>query len=209
RKVEFVMQKTDVVLRTLVDAALTERRSWDRVADLAWEAGVGDKLAFKALGRPASIGAIVRHPGGGFSVTDPERLLAVLSARRTLTAACHTTFDAAQSLLSVVAEYAIGGTRAAAYHLGGPNAIADHAPAIVYVSEGTDLGGLPPGDGALVMTADARELRSWADGYTSKAQTYADLFAQPGWQASEFRRALWREWFTVDDWSRSEMLLRA
>lgn len=203
------MQKTDVVLRTLVDAALVERRTWDRVADLAWEAGVGDKIAYKALGRPASIGAITRHPGGGFSVTDPERLLAILSSRRTLTAARHTTLDAAQSLLPTMPEYAIGGTRAAAHHLGGPNTIADHAPAILYVPEDSDLGALPAGDGALVMTADARALRSWADGYTSKAQTYADLFAQPGWQASEFRRELWREWFAVDDWARSEVTSRA
>ena len=36
------------------------------------------------------------------------------------------------------------------------------------------------------------------------AQTYADLFAQPGWQASEFRRALWRKHFDVDDWSQRD-----
>lgn len=70
--------------------------------------------------------------------------------------------------------------------------------------EGTDLEGLPGGDGALVLAADARSLRSWAEGYTSRAQTYADLFAQPGWQASEFRRALWREWFAVDDWAHAD-----
>lgn len=62
------------------------------------------------------------------------------------------------------------------------------------LSAGTDLD----------TPADARDLRAWADGYTSKAQTYADLFTQPGWQASEFRRALWRAWFAVDDWARAE-----
>lgn len=198
------MQETEVVLRTLVDAALAGRRSWKKVADLAWEAGVGDKLAYKVLTRPASIGAVTKHRGGGFSVTDPERLLMLLSARRTLVAAHSTTFEAAQALLSNLDAYAIGGTRAAAHHLGGENTVADHAAAIVYVHRDTNLHGLPDGSGALVMKADNRALRVWTDGYTSEAQTYADLFAQPGWQASEFRRALWRKWFAVDDWARAE-----
>lgn len=199
------MQATGVVLRTIADAALTGRRSWKSVGDLAWEAGVGEKLAYKALGRPASIGAITKHPGGGFSVTDPERILALFSARRSLADARHTSFEAAQSLLAEVPEYALGGTRAAAHHFGGKNTIADHAPAIVYVPEDTDLDALSAGGSALVLIADARSLREWADGYTSKAQTYADLFAQPGWQASEFRRELWREWFSVDDWAKAEV----
>lgn len=203
------MKDTDVVLSTLVDFALAGRRSWNSVVDLAWAAGVGEKLAYKALGRPAAIGAITRHPGGGFSVTDPERLMAILSSRRTLALARRTTLVAAESLLSTSPEYAIGGTRAAVHHLGGPNTIADHAPAILYVPEGVALDELPAGESALVMTADTRALQSWTDGYTSKAQTYADLFAQPGWQASEFRRALWRQWFAVDDWARAETMSRA
>lgn len=201
------MKETDIVLRTLVDAALSGRRSWKNVADLAWEAHVGDKIAYKTLGRATSIGAIAKHPGGGFSVTDPERILAILSARRTLSPVRRTSFDAAQSLLQELQAYAIGGTRAAVHHLGGPNRIADHAPAIVYVPEDTVLDGLPEGDDALIMVADSRALQSWTGGYTSKAQTYADLFAQPGWQASEFRRALWRDWFAIDDWTRAEMTI--
>jgi hypothetical protein len=196
------VQQTDLVLRALVDAALAERRHWKSAADLAWEAGVGEKLAYKALGKPASIGAVIKHPGGGFSTTDPERVLMLLAARRSLSSARHTAFDAAQTLLAESMEYAIGGTRAAVQHLGGRNTIADHAPAIVYVPEGADLDDLPAGDSALVLTVDDRSFRVWADGFTSKAQTYADLFAQPGWQASEFRRALWKRWFGIDDWNR-------
>lgn len=75
---------------------------------------------------------------------------------------------------------------------------------MVYVPFDTDLNGLPPGDDARVITVDQRTLARWGDGFTSAAQTYADLFAQPGWQASEFRRALWREWFAIDDWARAE-----
>lgn len=198
------MRSTDKVLRALADAALVDRRSWSSVGALAREAGVGDKLAYKALGRPAEIGAVTKHRGGGFSVTDPERILALFSARRSLAGARNTTVSAVQSLLPTVSQYAIGGTRAAAYRLGGDATIADHAPAIGHVSTDINTDELPVGEGALVCTADARTLHSWADGYTSSAQTYADLFAQPGWQASEFRRALWRQWFAVDDWARAE-----
>ncbi len=193
------------MLRTLVDSALDGRRAWKNVPDLAWRAGVGDKLAYKALLRPAAIGAVTKHSGGGFSVTDPERLLMLLATRRSLATATHTTFAAAQAVIASAPEYAIGGTRAAAHHLGGRNTVADHASAIVYVSEAVAPSGLPSGEGALVMVADARSLAAWSDGYTSKAQTYADLFAQPGWQASEFRRALWRAWFAVDDWALAEV----
>ncbi len=198
------MQATDVVLRTLVDSALDGRRTWRSVGDLAITAGVGEKLAYKVVGKSASIGAVTRYPAGGFGTTDPERLLMILSSRRALTSARRTTFEAATELLETVPAYAIGGTRAAAHHLGGTNTIADHGPAIVYVPGHTELSMLPEGDGALVLLADDRTLWSWPDGYTSKAQTYADLFAQPGWQASEFRRALWRAWFSVDDWAKEE-----
>lgn len=198
------MLATDAVYRTLADAALDGHRSWKNVADLAWQAGTGEKLAYKALGRLSAIGAVTRYPGGGFSTTDPERVLMIFASRRSLVPATRTSLEAAQALLPELAEYALGGTRAAAHHLGGANTIADHAPAIVYVPEGVDLADLPAGESALVLAADARSLQMWSDGYTSKAQSYADLFAQPGWQASEFRRALWRKWFSVDDWARAE-----
>lgn len=198
------MRATDAIWRTLADTALGGRREWANTGDLAWQAGVGEKLAYKAMQRPVSIGAVTRHPGGGFSVTDPERLVTLLAAARSLAGARRTRFDAAQALLAGLPAYAIGGSRAAAHHLGGRNTIADHAPAITYVPVDTELSDLPPGDDALIFETDAHTLTAWNDGFTSRAQTYADLFAQPGWQASEFRRALWRAWFSVDDWSQAE-----
>lgn len=198
------MRDTDAVLRTLADRALTGERAWKNVADLAWAARVGEKLAYKALARPTSIGAVTRHPGGGFSVTDPERVLQLFAARRSLASAHHTTLAAAQDLAESTEAYAIGGTRAATHHLGGANTIADHAPAILYVPDGASMGGLPRGEGAAVIEVQLGQFQDWADGFTSRAQTYADLFAQPGWQASAFRRELWRRWFAVDDWSVAE-----
>lgn len=200
------MKQIDAVWRTLVDHALNGRREWPSTADLAWQARVGQQLAYKALTKPIEIGAVTRHrpPAGGFSVTDPERVLTLFAVSRTLRGATTTTVEAAHQLTARVAEYAVGGTRAAVHHLDGRNTIADHGSAIVYVPTGTDLAHLADGDGALVFTIDSATLEAWGDGYTSRAQTYADLFAQAGWQASEFRRALWRRWFSVDDWSQSE-----
>jgi hypothetical protein len=200
------VKQTDAVWRTLADAALAGQREWSSAADLAWKAGVGEKLAYKALTKPTEIGAVTRHrpPVGGFSTTDPERVLTLLAANRTLRGARHTTLDAAQQLATTLADYAIGGTRAAVHHLGGRNTVADHAAAILYTPSDTDTSALPEGEGALVFTVDEATLRGWDDGYTSPAQTYADLFAQSGWQASEFRRQLWRTWFGTDDWSRAE-----
>lgn len=201
-----MMKETDAVIRAAVDAALDGRRSWENVSALASEAGTGDPITYKAIEKAVDIGAITRRRGGGFSVTDPERLMMIFSARRSLEPARRTTLAAAEELLGTVEQYAIGGTRAAAHHLGGPNTIADYGPAIIYVRQDTHLEDLPDGDGVLVLVADDRSLRAWKDGYTSPAQTYADLFAQPGWQASEFRRALWRHWFTIDDWTRVQEL---
>lgn len=198
------MRATDSVWRILIDEALRGRRAWPTAAELAWRAGAGEQITHKALRRPTSIGAITRHPGGGFSLTDPERLLTLLSAARSLNGAARTTMDAAQGLIARAPAYAIGGTRAAAQHLGGRNMIADHAEAIVYVCESTDIDHLPAGEEALVFQADGSTMAYWNLGYTSPAQTYADLFAQPGRQASEFRRALWRAWFSIDDWSKAE-----
>lgn len=198
------MRATDAVWRTLADAALSGRRTWNNVGDLAWEAGVGEKLAYKALLRPTEIGAVTKHPGGGFSVTDPERVLTLFAAARSLSTARKTSVTAAQALLSNVSAYCIGGTRAVAHFLDGGTTIADHAAAIVYVATDTNLDHLPLGDEAFVLTIDSTVLQKWSNGFTSPAQTYADLFAQPGWQASEFRRALWRSWFSVDDWSKAE-----
>lgn len=56
----------------------------------------------------------------------------------------------------------------------------------------------------LLMPLDVVAQRQWRTGFTSWTQTYADLFASPGWQASEFRRAMNRERFATDDWARIE-----
>lgn len=175
---------------------------------VAQEAGVGEKLAYKASTRLTTIDAVTRHAGGGFSVTDPERALAIAAARHSLADGRSATPAAAQGLVDRVGAHAVRGTRAAVHHLGGSNSIADHGPGIVYIPDDVELDVLTRGltrcHDVLVITTDVRSPRTWPDGHASKAQTSTDLFAQPGWQASELRRALWKAWFSVDDWARAE-----
>lgn len=56
---------------------------------------------------------------------------------------------------------------------------------------------------------DKRAEFDWHTGVTSRAQTYADLFALPGWQAEEFRRPLHRVLFPAADWEQEVGDLRA
>ena len=96
------MRDTDAVWRTLADAALVGQRVWKNTGDLAWAAAVGEKNAYKALRKPIEIGAVTRHPApaGGFSVTDPERVLTLFAAARSLGSAHRTRFEEAQQLAS-------------------------------------------------------------------------------------------------------------
>ncbi|GGF15479.1 hypothetical protein [Subtercola lobariae] len=201
------MKRSDAVRRVLADAALQGRRTWANATDLAWEAGVAVPTAYKSIRPLIDIGAVWQRPGGGFTVLDPERVVTVLAADRTFRDAVATTSATeAEALAGSLPAYAVGGTRAAVHHLGGVNTVADPGQGILYIPEGADVSSLTEGTDVIVFTADAKALKAWRAGYTSIAQTYADLFAQPGWQASEFRRALWRKLFDVDDWSRAEAL---
>ncbi|QJU55903.1 hypothetical protein HL652_03485 [Herbiconiux sp. SALV-R1] len=169
---------------------------------------------FKATRHLVDIGAITVLPRGGLSVLDPERVVAALAAERRLSgdtlALIPTT--SVPSLLQRVSHYALGGADAAIHHLGGRNTVADRGERIIYIPE-TDSEAVRSSEGASgvagpenvrVVVMDQVAERAWVSGYSSFAQTYADLFAQPGWQAAEFRRALWRRAFEVDDWAQSE-----
>ena len=209
------MLDTHAVWRTLADAALAGRRTWDSARDLALDAGVGERLAYKAVARLVEIGAVRRLHPAGFVAVDPETITMMIATARTHRDATRTTVTAAQELMARAPTYVVGGSAAAKRHLGGRVVFGSPPDAIVYLPEGFDIGDLPapaahvglerwPERGVLIHTANADTLAAWHDGYTSPSQTYADLFAQPGWQASEVRRELWKAWWTVDDWSRAE-----
>ncbi|WP_291382859.1 hypothetical protein [Demequina sp.] len=115
-----------------------------------------------------------------------------------------TTRDAIGPLLDTSrGPYALGGPGAVQALLQG-RAVADFREHIVYLPASADLNGLPEGDEVRVLSMDRRAIKTWT-GYSSLAQTYADLFATPGWAASEFRMALRdtfvrdREWDQVGD----------
>lgn len=201
------MKVVEIVRRTLADAALLGERRWASLGDIAFAARCSTAAVYQATRHLTEIGAIKKYGRGGLSVTDPERLVMTLAAGRTLQRdlLASTTLDGAQNLISACDRYALGGADAAVHHLGGPNTVADKGRRLIYVPSGTSIGGLPQGPDVLILPLDAPAERDWTAGYSSAAQTYADLFAQPGWQATEFRRALWRKLFAMDDWSAAEV----
>jgi len=188
------MKQNELVWRTLVDRSINGQRQWESIADLAYASGVPWATARFACQKLLDIGALTSYRGGGLSTVSPEKVLTVACAARNLPAdtVAWTTMDALDSR-SVV----WGGPDAAIHHLGGMNTIAHIDARIAYVS--TPLAGLPNGDEVRLLHMDDRAVREW-DGFSSLAQTFVDLFATPGWQASEFRHALRDKFFAGRDW---------
>lgn len=193
------MKGNELVWRSLADHALQGERTWRSVGDLAYDAGVPSTTAYLALERLESNGAVDRYSRGGLAVISVDKVLTMLCAWRNLgrDTLVTTTRDAINPLLDTArGPYALGGPDAANAHLHG-RAVSDFREHIIYLpSSSQDLRELPPGDEVRVLSMDKRAMKTWT-GYSSLAQTYADLFATPGWQASEFRSAL-RESFVHD-----------
>jgi len=162
--------------------------------------------AHHALRRLVDIGAVTVRRRGGLTVLSPEKVVIQLSAYRNLvkdTLAVTTTTAINDLLTSHPAAVTLGGPDAAIQWIGGKNTVATVGSRLAYVDE--DLPEtlqltFPPGDEVRVLIRDAVARRTWHTGYTSRAQTYADLFALPGWQATEFRTALHRRLFNGADW---------
>lgn len=195
------MKGNELVWRTLADRALDGQRTWPNVADLAYEAGVPSTTAYLALERLESNGTVDRYSRGGLAVVSIDKVLTMLCAWRNLhrDTLAWTTRDGIGGLLdSSTGAYALGGPDAANSYLHG-RAVADFNEHLVYLPATADLSALPSGDEVRVLSMDKRAVKTW-NGYSSLAQTYADLFATPGWQASEFRKALRDEFVREREW---------
>lgn len=185
------MKGNELVWRALADRALEGQRTWRNVADLAYEAGVPSTTAYLALERLESNGTIDRYSRGGLAVVSIDKLLTMLCAWRNLerdTLAWTTREGIAPLLDGNAGPYALGGADAATAILNG-RAVADFSEHIVYLPASAKVTDLPAGKEVRVVLMDKRAAKTWS-GYSSLAQTYADLFATPGWQSSEFRKAL-------------------
>lgn len=202
-----VVKGNELVWRTVADAALRGERRWSSVGQLADESGVPLRTGYLAIERLLEIGAMEpRNPG--VATTNPEKVLTLLAAWRNLRkdTIARTTLETAQSLMdSSQRPYAIGGADAALVYLDGWNNVADVGMRYVYMPAITITEPLPSGDEVSILSMDKRAIRNWTNGYSSLAQTYADLFAQAGWQAEEFRRMLWSRHFATPDWDQKEM----
>jgi hypothetical protein len=197
------MKNVEVVWRTLAEAALDGQRDWNSIGDIADAASVAPSTTHQALGRLVDIGAVRPNLRRGFTVVSPEKLIEAFAAHRNLRAdtMVSTTLSAAQGLLDDAdVDYALSGSSAAVHHLGGRNTVADLGRRIVYTTRPLSQDDFPKGDEVIILTQDPLAARTWKSGYASLAQTYADLWASPGWQAAEFTRALKAKLFSEADW---------
>jgi DNA-binding transcriptional regulator YhcF (GntR family) len=197
------MKNVEIVWRTLADAALDGQRNWNSIGGIADAASVAPSTTHQALGRLVDIGAVRANPRRGYTVVSQEKLLEAFAAHRNLRAdtMVSTTLLAAQAFLDgPEVDYALSGSSAAVHYLGGRNTVADLGRRIVYTSRALTQDNFPSGDEVIILTQDPVAARSWRSGYASPAQTYADLWASPGWQAAEFIRALKAKFFTDADW---------
>ena len=193
----------EIVWRTLADAALDDRRDWASVGDIADAAAVAPSTTHQALGRLLDIGAVRANARRGYTVVSPEKLLEAFAAHRNLRAdtMVSTTLPATQGFLDDVdVDYALSGSSAAVHYLGGRNTVADLGRRIVYTTQALSQADFPVGDEVIILSEDPVAARTWRSGYASLAQTYADLWASPGWQAAEFTRALKAKLFAEADW---------
>ena len=164
---------------------------------------VAPSTTHQALGRLLDIGAVRANSRSGYTVVSPEKLLDAFAAHRNLRADTmrSTTLAAAQAFLDdVEVVYALGGSTAAVHYLGSRNTVADLGRRIVYTTRTLSQADFPVGDEVIILTEDQAAARKWRSGYASLAQTYADLWASPGWQAAEFTRALKATLFADAGW---------
>ena len=197
------MKNVEIVWRTLADAALEGQRDWNSIGDIADAASVAPSTTHQALGRLVDIGAVRPNSRRGYTIVSPEKLLEAFAAHRNLRAdtIVSTTLPAAQELLDDdEVDYALSGSTAAVHYLGGRNTVSDLGRRIVYTSRALSQSDFPEGDEVIILTEDPLAARTWKSGYASLAQTYADLWASPGWQAAEFTRALKAKLFAEADW---------
>lgn len=197
------MKNVEIVWRTIADAALDGKREWNSIGDIADASSVAPSTTHQSLGRLLDIGAVRANARRGYAVVSPEKLLEALAAQRNLKAdtMVSTTLPAAQALLDdPEVDYAVSGSSAAVHYLGGRNTVADLGRRIVYTTRALTQADFPEGDDVIILTEDPVAARSWRSGYASLAQTYADLWASPGWQSAEFLRALKARLLADADW---------
>jgi len=199
------MRGKELVWRTLFDRAHSGQRRWPSLEELSYYAGVPKTTTHRVVHRLSEIGAVAALLGGGFSVTSPDKILTLMCAARDLDADTIrvTTVSAVDRFLSRhKGPYALGGPDAAVAHLPRKeNTVAHFSRRLLYLppETATSLDSVAGGD-VTVLHLDERASVEWVDGFSSLGQTYADLFAMPGWQASEFRYALRDAHFAGRDW---------
>lgn len=199
---------------------MRQQRRWDNVEDLAFRAGVAPATTAYALRRLIEIGAIQQHHAG-FTVVNPGKVLTLACAARSIVNDARATLTLGTEDLHRLLDSSpprgiiLGGAAAAVELLGGANTVSDYSEHVLYIRDDQtqrDLddvlshmnvtrhtGYSRDRGNVTLLRADPRAARMWMR-YTPFGQTYADLFATPGWQASEFRLALDARFLGQRDW---------
>lgn len=129
------MKSVDIVRRALADSALQGQRNWTSLGDLAHVSNCSLGTAFAATRPLIEIGAVAKYQGGGLTVLDPERVVTHVAAHRSLRKDTLGSLPLGEgrAVMKDLSQYALGGTDAAAHHLGGKYTVADHGRRILYV----------------------------------------------------------------------------
>jgi DNA-binding transcriptional regulator YhcF (GntR family) len=199
------MKLRTVLVRELADAALNGRRHWASLTELATTTGISIGLTHRVVDELEDVGVIRRSFTGGFDLTSPEKAVTIVATSRNIAREAVTYISrhsAAHLADSGAGPLAIGGMDAAVHHLGGNTVAAMGNPRILYLPRSVADTLQCDGDDVAVLPLDELAARTWArvPGYTSWTQTYGDLFGMAGWQAEEFRRAMFKSAFMIDDW---------
>jgi hypothetical protein len=191
-----MLTKTEVVWRELlVGFYVHERRRQGHVTDLAERLGLPVSTTYRALQRPAEMGALNVTPRTGITLLSPPRLLVLWAAHRRPLAdeiGRVQTSLSSRSVEDALAQHAgtvLGGFGAVVAHLGG-NTVAAYDTVLCYGPPET-LAHLTPadegkGEQATVVLLQPDPLLSTYGRVTPLAQAYVDLFNQPSWQAARF-----------------------
>jgi hypothetical protein len=199
------MKLRTVLVRELADAAIAGRRHWDSLTELSTLTGISLGLTHRVLDELEDIGVVRRSFTGGFDLTSPEKAVTVFAATRNVARETVTYISrntAAHLTQAGTSPLAIGGMDAAVHHLGANTVAAIGTPRILYLPQEVADTLQREGDEVAILPLDDRAANTWAkqSGFASWTQTYGDLFATAGWQAEEFRRAMFKSAFMIDDW---------
>lgn len=199
------MKGNELVWRTLLDDAVVGKRRWQSLADLAFASGVPLTTTHLATRKLVEVGSLRPIGGSGLAVINVFKLATIFMANRSIgrDVLGKTSRNSLAEFEQNGHRVVLGGPDAAVHHLGGENLVAGFSESIAYIEPASlEKLELKPDGEISVLPLDKRAALEW-DKFASVAQTLADLFASPGWQAAEFFDVMFGKFVPERDWEDS------